>query len=214
MSVRSQDALAALALIVPTCVMFNALFDASIQPQLDPHGILPTILYTASTLAFAWGGSYVFVRSIPLMVNWSEYLIDRGLLTALRVVTANIICIDIPIVSGLAGSAVGVGVTSLSVHPLGAGSNVPLRAQFCERPLGGSSISGTDDWVGSVAVGPLGVRLCSYFATVHPAAPARAKSKPSSSQPVMPPAMILTGRPSSASRSAPLVAPLQCGPAQ
>lgn len=88
MSVRSQDALAALALIVPTCVMFNALFDAPNQPQLDPHGILPTILYAASTLAFAWGGSYVFVRSIPLIVNWSEYLIDRGLLTVLRVVTA------------------------------------------------------------------------------------------------------------------------------
>ena len=30
----------------------------------------------------------------------------------------------------------------------------------------------------------------------------------------LPPAMILTGRPSSASRNAPLAAPLQCGPAQ
>mmetsp|Transcript_7057 Transcript_7057/g.30035 ORF Transcript_7057/g.30035 Transcript_7057/m.30035 type:complete len:853 (-) Transcript_7057:974-3532(-) len=41
-----------------------------------------------------------------------------------------------------------------------------------------------------------------------------ASAKPSSSQPVMPPAMIFTGRPSFASRSAPRAAPLQCGPAQ
>jgi hypothetical protein len=41
-----------------------------------------------------------------------------------------------------------------------------------------------------------------------------ASSKPSSIQPVMPPAMILTGRPSLARRRAPRAAPLQCGPAQ
>lgn len=41
-----------------------------------------------------------------------------------------------------------------------------------------------------------------------------AKAKPSSSHPVMPPVMIFTGLPSSASRSAPRAAPLQCGPAQ
>ncbi len=41
-----------------------------------------------------------------------------------------------------------------------------------------------------------------------------ASSKRSSSQPVIPPAMIFTGRPSSARRSAPRAAPLQCGPAQ
>ena len=41
-----------------------------------------------------------------------------------------------------------------------------------------------------------------------------ANSKPSSNQPVMPPAMTFTGRPSRASRNAPRAAPLQCGPAQ
>lgn len=39
-------------------------------------------------------------------------------------------------------------------------------------------------------------------------------SNASSSHPVMPPVMILTGRPSFASRIAPRTAPLQCGPAQ
>src|SRR6266702_7294041 len=39
-------------------------------------------------------------------------------------------------------------------------------------------------------------------------------AKPSSSQPVTPPIMIFTGRPSFARRIAPRVAPLQCGPAQ
>ncbi len=43
---------------------------------------------------------------------------------------------------------------------------------------------------------------------------ALARENPSSSQPVMPPAMIFTGRPSFASRKAPRAAPLQCGPAQ
>ena len=38
--------------------------------------------------------------------------------------------------------------------------------------------------------------------------------KPSSSQPVIPPIMIFTGRPSRASRTAARCAPLQCGPAQ
>jgi hypothetical protein len=41
-----------------------------------------------------------------------------------------------------------------------------------------------------------------------------AKSKPSSSQPAIPPAMIFTGRPRSARRRAPRAAPLQWGPAQ
>ena len=41
-----------------------------------------------------------------------------------------------------------------------------------------------------------------------------ASSKPSSNQPVIPPVMIFTGRPSCARRSAPRAAPLQCGPAQ
>ncbi|QYU68504.1 tripartite tricarboxylate transporter substrate binding protein [Leptolyngbya sp. 15MV] len=40
------------------------------------------------------------------------------------------------------------------------------------------------------------------------------RAKPSSTHPVMPPAMILTGRPSRARRKAPRAAPLQCGPAQ
>jgi hypothetical protein len=39
-------------------------------------------------------------------------------------------------------------------------------------------------------------------------------AKPSSSQPVTPPIMSLTGRPSWARRIAPRCAPLQCGPAQ
>lgn len=39
-------------------------------------------------------------------------------------------------------------------------------------------------------------------------------SNPSSSHPVIPPAMIFTGRPSSARRKAPRAAPLQWGPAQ
>jgi hypothetical protein len=39
-----------------------------------------------------------------------------------------------------------------------------------------------------------------------------ASSKPSSCHPVMPPIISLTGRPSSASRTAALLAPLQCGP--
>ena len=38
--------------------------------------------------------------------------------------------------------------------------------------------------------------------------------KPSSIHPVIPPAMILAGSPSSARRNAPRAAPLQCGPAQ
>ena len=41
-----------------------------------------------------------------------------------------------------------------------------------------------------------------------------ASLKPSSVQPAIPPAMIFTGRPSRASRSAPRAVPLQCGPAQ
>ncbi len=41
-----------------------------------------------------------------------------------------------------------------------------------------------------------------------------ANSNPSSSHPVIPPAIIFTGRPSSARRSAPRAAPLQWGPAQ
>jgi hypothetical protein len=86
MSVILQDTFASLALAVPTYVMFNALFDTSGQPQLEPHGILPTIVYTASTLSFAWGGVYVFGRSIPFIAVWSEYLVERGLLTVLRVV--------------------------------------------------------------------------------------------------------------------------------
>ncbi len=39
-------------------------------------------------------------------------------------------------------------------------------------------------------------------------------SKPSSSHPVTPPIIFFTGRPSRASASAALSAPLQCGPAQ
>ncbi len=38
--------------------------------------------------------------------------------------------------------------------------------------------------------------------------------KPSSIQPVTPPIIIFTGKPSRARRSAALLAPLQCGPAQ
>jgi len=41
-----------------------------------------------------------------------------------------------------------------------------------------------------------------------------ARSKPSSSHPVIPPIITFTGRPNWANRIAPRVAPLQCGPAQ
>ncbi len=50
--------------------------------------------------------------------------------------------------------------------------------------------------------------------TASLATSSRANSKPSSSQPVMPPIMSLTGRPSMARRTAALSAPLQWGPAQ
>jgi hypothetical protein len=40
------------------------------------------------------------------------------------------------------------------------------------------------------------------------------REKPSSIQPVTPPIIILTGRPNRARRTAALLAPLQCGPAQ
>ncbi len=57
---------------------------------------------------------------------------------------------------------------------------------------------------GHSSAGPGGL-VCS-----HPAC----RPKPSSSQPVMPPIMSFTGRPSFARRMAPRWAPLQCGPAQ
>ncbi len=44
--------------------------------------------------------------------------------------------------------------------------------------------------------------------------PYRVREKPSSSQPVMPPIIFFTGRPSLARRMAAFSVPLQCGPAQ
>lgn len=55
-----------------------------------------------------------------------------------------------------------------------------------------------------------GVRqACAPDHRIRHAVSSEARSKPSSSHPVTPPAMILTGRPNSASRNAPRAAPLQ-----
>ena len=87
------------------------------------------------------------------------------------------------------------------------------RAAPAAQPPGGS---GADAGPGLGVPRPAARRTTGPYAT--PGRPRRRhfrlSSKPSSFQPVKPPIIFLTGRPSRASATAALSAPLQCGPAQ
>ena len=88
--------------------------------------------------------------------------------------------------------------------PVGA----PQFVAFVAEQPGGELAHQREQGVGVRSPGPA-------HGDGHATASWRASSaKPSSSQPVTPPIMILAGRPRRASRIAPRVAPLQCGPAQ